>query len=61
MRTWEAAVELLQARTQTPDGSAEPEVYTLMMELLDKLHNLPPLPKSNWKKLVQQMQVCPTA
>lgn len=57
IRTWEKAIKLLQDGTKDPASSAQHEVYTVTVDILTKLYELPPLTKLTWKKLVQQMQV----
>jgi hypothetical protein len=54
------ALKLLQDGTKDAVSSAQPGVYPAVMNVLVKLRDVP-IPKSTWKKLVQQMQVCKAA
>ena len=53
---WEKVLKLLQDRTLDLDPADIPQ-YHSVRDLVDKLRNMPPPPKSTWKKLVQQLQV----
>lgn len=54
---WQQTVKALQDATTNAASCASRPLYAGVMVLLEELKNLPPPPKSIWKKLVQQQQV----
>ncbi len=56
---WQQVVQLLgQATGEGRDPTADATLFAGVMDRVEKLKSLPPPPKSAWKKLVLQMQVC---
>lgn len=61
-RRWRAVLSGLESAVSAVEvGTASGAQIEDAVRLLDSTANAPPLPRSLWKKLVMDMQVCSTA